>query len=339
MNNGRISVKSGLIFFFKLTGAVIFLTWAFSQIENKVEFFSCVKRALATPHLLVTGIALGGISIFASVYRLYYLLKVQPLNYGRAELVKIILLESFFNLASLGVIFGVGVKLVCLIQKYPEHKLRLALVLMMDSLIGFISVGIIFIGFSIGGGFFESIQNETLRTIFFWSLLLQFIGMISIVGLFFLASDRGVDFIMRRHPKLSHKEHFKNFWSCLNLYRKNFWATIKALIASLILTASYFVAFYVAVLILGDNVPINTVISIMPLVDFVSSIPISISGLGVREKSFEYLMSDLTTLSKAEAVSASLIGFFFHVFWALIGGCVFVIGKFNTKNISKVRDV
>ena len=63
----------------------------------------------------------------------------------------------------------------------------------------------------------------------------------------------------------------------------------------------------------------------MPVVDMAAALPISVSGLGVREKTFETLMAALCGLPEATGVAASLAGWLFNVFWGLIGGAIFIL--------------
>ena len=69
----------------------------------------------------------------------------------------------------------------------------------------------------------------------------------------------------------------------------------------------------------------------MPIVDVVASLPISISGLGVRERTFDFLLNQLTGTPTGMAVAASLIGFVFHSFWGLIGGIAFITEPARSK--------
>jgi len=62
----------------------------------------------------------------------------------------------------------------------------------------------------------------------------------------------------------------------------------------------------------------------MPVVDAMSAMPVSISGIGVREKTFEILMNDLAGLPAEVAVSGSLIGFACSLVWAALGGILFL---------------
>jgi hypothetical protein len=54
-------------------------------------------------------------------------------------------------------------------------------------------------------------------------------------------------------------------------------------------------------------------------------LPISLSGIGVREQLFQNVLSSLFGISKGLAVMISVTGFLMVVFWGLVGGCVYLV--------------
>jgi hypothetical protein len=71
-------------------------------------------------------------------------------------------------------------------------------------------------------------------------------------------------------------------------------------------------------------------------VDTVAGLPISVSGLGVREKTFETLVHGLTGLPGATAISASLVGWLMGVVWGVFGGVLFLRG--GAASLAEVPD-
>ena len=94
----------------------------------------------------------------------------------------------------------------------------------------------------------------------------------------------------------------------------------------MVLFSAHFLSFYCAIFAVGGTAPVMEVLAAMPIVDAVSGLPFSISGLGVREKTFETLIHALTGLPETLAVSASLVGWLMGVVWGLIGGLIFISG-------------
>lgn len=83
---------------------------------------------------------------------------------------------------------------------------------------------------------------------------------------------------------------------------------------------SYYLGFWCAARAYAADVLAVEVVSVMPVVDTVSSLPISIAGLGVRETVFERFLGDLAGVPAGTAVLISLTGFSFTLAWSLLGG-------------------
>jgi uncharacterized protein (TIRG00374 family) len=84
------------------------------------------------------------------------------------------------------------------------------------------------------------------------------------------------------------------------------------------------VAVYWALIVgLGIAAPLEAVIVVVPLVTAITSLPISINGIGLREGAFVYFLSRYG-VSASDAMAASLGVFALIVGFGLLGGVVFV---------------
>src|SRR5690606_23958115 len=73
----------------------------------------------------------------------------------------------------------------------------------------------------------------------------------------------------------------------------------------------------------GLEAPLLALAVIVPIVTCISTLPITPSGLGVRENLY-VLMLAAVTIPPAEALLVSLIGFGTSLFWSAIGGFVYL---------------
>ena len=117
---------------------------------------------------------------------------------------------------------------------------------------------------------------------------------------------------MRRIPEL------------YDVYRKNWWYALGGLMVSFLMLFAYFSSYYCGMRAVGGTAGSGAVISAMPVIDAISGMPISIGGVGVREKLFEVLMKDLAGVPPETAVAASLAGFACNVFWSGLGALFFL---------------
>jgi hypothetical protein len=77
--------------------------------------------------------------------------------------------------------------------------------------------------------------------------------------------------------------------------------------------------FYCAARALGHDLPPFSFAGICAIADAIASLPISIAGLGVREKAFQTLLEMSHGVPAASGVAISLLGFGILLLWAAIG--------------------
>lgn len=115
--------------------------------------------------------------------------------------------------------------------------------------------------------------------------------------------------ILRKYEKL-----FSGFHSTLKDYLKNYWLMFKVTVISLVKWIIASLSVYFAFLGLGVNVPFWIVVVITAMTIIISLIPISISGLGLRESAAVVLYSRLGVEAPAVLVSQIiLLGFSYGI--------------------------
>lgn len=331
----KLGAKVIALFLLKLIGTSIFLYWAFSQVEDKAELAENFRLALASPLWLSGGILLAGITVLASAIRWYILLRAQSIDVRFSYIGKLTLISSLFNVASFGTAAGDAMKMISVMRRYPDKKLVITTTVMVDHMVGFVSGGIIYLVFAWGFGTVQATENFGVRQAFIATTIFQVIGLLFIFAMYLLSTDNALASFRSRFPRLAHNKFILQTSDCLNSFRSCKKALALSLVASFALSASYFFAFYAALRTIGEQVAASTILTVMPIVDVASALPISISGLGVRERTFDFLISELAGIDTSSAVSASLIGFLFHVFWGLVGGIYLI---FERSVFSKHHD-
>jgi uncharacterized membrane protein YbhN (UPF0104 family) len=104
------------------------------------------------------------------------------------------------------------------------------------------------------------------------------------------------------------------------------WRTVAAAtVVSVVMLSLYFFAFHCGLKSVGYTGAALPVMVSMPATDLAASLPISVSGIGVREKTFETLLHTLNATPKEVSVSGSLTGWAFTVAWGCLGGLLFAL--------------
>lgn len=320
----RSQLKIVGLYLLKLLGTGGFLYWAFNQVGDKQALADSFQTAMKSPGWVVAGIAVGAVSILAAALRWHVLLKAQSLDVTFPYVTRLILIAAMFNIVSVGGAGGNAARMIAVMRRNPGRKLVVTLTVMMDHIVGFVSTGVVFLFFAWGCGEVSGLEDGPVKRTLVGATVFELCGILMIILMFVMCSGRMIEGFWKKIPFIARRKRMMDFAQCLNLYRKHWRGTLVSLGASIVLSVSFFLAFYVGLRAIGEVIDVSTLLTVMPLVDVVSAMPISVSGLGVREKTFEYLVGEMTSIGPGAAVSASLIGFLFHVFWGLIGGVVLV---------------
>ncbi len=272
----------------------------------------------------VVGIISAGVSAWLTAIRWWLLLKPQIPGVSCASVIRETFVSLFFNITSLGVAGGDAYKIIALGRRHPNHKLPVAMTVMLDHIVGFFAVAVLFLacaslsaarwsGFggkaqSVLGGFTWLLAGATLF------LLLNII----------LCAPRMRAWGEPRLPWLLKRPHVQRMADSFDGLRRHWRHTLLATVVSAVMTLLFFFSFYCGVRAVGGEAPVLDVMIAMPIVDMVAALPISVSGLGVREKTFETLLTAFSSIPEATAISASLAGWLFSLVWGLAGGLLFV---------------
>ncbi len=196
---------------------------------------------------------------------------------------------SFFNHLLPGIIGGDAVKAYYLYKDTGEGASAVASVFM-DRYIGFAALMLIgVIAFPFGIGYFKGSYIE-------W--ILPLIVLLFLLGSFLIFGLR----IGRRIKLLS------GFYDYFALYRGKKRVIAKTILLSIAIQTIVIFAVYVLSRGLNVNVPLFPLFIFIPVIWTITTIPISISGIGIREASFVLLFGFLG-VSPAQATAISFAWF------------------------------
>ncbi len=252
------------------------------------------------------------LNIFAqliSTFRWRFLL---PAGIGIRKLFSLYMIGAFFNNFMPGVIGGDAVKGYYLYQATGKGGLSLASIFM-DRYIGFVGLlAICTAAFPFG---FKYMQGSRVE----WLLPL--------VVLSFIVASLLI-FGLRLGKRLRTLSEFYNYF---HAYRNQKEVIGKAFLLSVLIQVSAVVAVYLLSLGIGQHVPILACLIFLPLIVLFTTIPLSISGLGIRESGF-VLFFGLVGIKPEAATAISLAWFIATSIGSLIG--LFEYIKYKKESIS-----
>jgi uncharacterized membrane protein YbhN (UPF0104 family) len=280
-----------LIIKFAVSAALLYIVLSKIELE---QVFSMLK-GMSLP-VFISAIFLYILAQFISTLRWKLLL---PGVLGVRKLFSLYMLGAFFNTLLPGVIGGDAVKGFYLYQATGRGSLTLASIFM-DRYLGFVVlIAICALSFPFGYKYFYGSRLE-------W--LLPLVVLLFIVGSFFVFGLR----LGKRIKILS------GFYEYFHAYRNQKEVIGKTLLLSVLVQLAGIFSVYILALGIGQHIPFLACLIFVPLIVMFTTLPISISGLGVREGAF-VLFFGLIGIKPGVATAISLSWFVSITAGSLLG--------------------
>ncbi len=269
---------------------------------------------------IAIGVAVGPLTYIAGGLRFGVLLRVQGIFLPWARVFGIFMVGLFFNLFGLGATGGDVVKIFYVLREAGDKKTAAAFTVLMDRVIGLVALVLMAVGF-VAFRYRWLTQTPATTALVTAFIIVLAAAMSAIVAAIFLAwtglAGRLPAGMPGRGKILELVEVFQNFG-------RDGRSLAIALLLSVVAHSAMFFTFYAAGRSLHAGVKLLDLASMMPIVNTIVSLPISVAGVGVREKLFEELLGGLCGVPASLAVLISVIGFAIGIFYCLLGGIVYL---------------
>ncbi len=276
------------------------------------------------PGAMVLSLVAVGIVLFLGVMRWRMVLRVHGLNLSWGRATEISLVAHFFNSFLLGSTGGDLMKAYYAARETHHKKTEAVVTVFVDRLIGFWAM-LLFAGIMMIPNAQLLFIHPTLRAVALFVLaMLGVCTAIVVLAFWGGVSKRWPDARarLRTLPKGAYLE--KSLDSCRQFGQERMFVP-RALGLSMLLNA--FTVLQVWILSWGMHlqIPLIYLMVIVPTVVLIAALPITPSGLGVRENLFVIMLAAPSiAVPFTPALSLSLLAFAGSLFWSLVGGLVYV---------------
>ena len=308
------------------------LWWVFHDPERRREMGAALK--LADWWWLVAGVVvLLGCTVVATA-RWKILLAVQGIHMTWLRTWQLFMVGMFFNLFMLGSTGGDVVKMFLTMREARDNKAAALLSVFMDRVIGmlaliFLSVAFLYFRYDMLN---HTEGSSTLLNLLLWLLAA---ALLVIIGMFVVSALGWVHYLPPWTPL---RGRIVEISAACHLYAKGWRRTIWAFLISFPLFGMFFTTFYCAARAFTDKLGVVDVFSVMPIVAVITAIPISVSGIGVRESLFVSLLAPFD-VTAAVATLISVTGFLINTLGSLAGGVVFLFYRPSDRAAVNLRDM
>jgi uncharacterized membrane protein YbhN (UPF0104 family) len=307
----------------------------FRDPHKRAEMAETLRNANAS--WLLLGFAMYGVVELIAGWRWKLLLRVQGIELGWSRLWALLLIGVFFNFLIPGGTGGDVVKIFYLLKETPGKRTVALLSVLIDRLVGLIALTV-FAAVLIASGWHWLMSSPDVAR-WMWPGIFILAG--SFMGLHgaYLITSRG--WIHRLPARMPGRDKLAELAMAYNLYGRAWRPTLAAFLLSFPAHLAYFAVFYCAGQGLwheGIRMPtFGELCSILPIVNTLSSMPISLGGLGVREGLFQVFLNRLCQVREGDAVLISSTGYFLTFFWGLIGGAIYLF--YRPSDHARLRDI
>lgn len=304
-----------------ITAGILFLL--FRDPETRSEMAQALRHA--DPWWLLAGVAISGCVELVGGIRWQYLLYVQDIRLPWWRILALMIIGVFFNFVAPGGTGGDLVKTFYLMKETPGKRTLALLSVIMDRILGLLSVVVLAAIFIWVRWDWLTSTRSTKQFVF--TALAILCGAVLMIGGSFVLSGMGL--VHKLPARMPGRDRLAELALAYNLYAKAWKTTLIAFVASALANLGYFATFYCAARAMalpGMNLPsLMDVFAIMPIINTIVSLPVSVGGVGVREGLFQVFLGGLTGISNAVAVVISSTGFVLTAFWGLVGGLVYML--------------
>lgn len=299
-----------------ITGGLLW--WIFRDPEKNRQMWEALGRAQVS--WVAIGFVAIGVAFLLQTQRWLILMKVQGIHLQWWRAWRLVMIGAFFNLFLLGATGGDVIKIFYALRETATKKSAAFLSVLVDRVIGLlaliaVAVVICFINFS-------NLMEHPLTRALLGSLVVILGG-----SLFVILAGVVVDrlHLTKQLPSwMPMHTRILELASAFSVYTRDLQLLFSAFIISVAVHIFIFSSFYCAARAFTEQLTLGDVFSVMPIINTLTALPISFSGLGVREQLFQRLFETLYGIPGNIAVVISLIGFSLLLAWGLLGGVVYL---------------
>ncbi len=255
----------------------------------------------------------GGVNELAGALRWWLCLRIAGVPLGLPHAAGLHFLGLFTSLFLPGTAGGDAAKIAAVMLWYRDRKLAPVLAVLMERLSGLF---IVMIWTAVVAALRAEWFQQTAATAALFHAVQIFLGTAGLMMVMWYLTSRW----RFPHPSwFPFGARLSQVAGVFDLFLAGRGQSLAVLLLAAVCHAGNLGLYYCAARAQGMNWALADALSLMPVIDVATMLPVTVSGLGLREAVFQALLVPLCGAVPATAVLVSLTGFFVAAIWSLPG--------------------
>jgi glycosyltransferase 2 family protein len=296
---------------------IALLWWIFHDPSKRARMAEALK--LAELWWFLPGLALFAVVLILQTHRWHLLLRAIGIRLQWMRTWKLVMIGMFFNLFLLGSTGGDVVKIFYAMREAGKEKAAAFLSIVLDRIMGLLALAFV----------------SVVVVIWKWDILMStadakwLLATIALIlgGSLGVIAAAVVVAALRLENRLPERLPLRRGIVDLAIATRHYVKAPLTLVAVFGISVAahllMFSTFYFSALAFKARLSFADICSVMPIVNTITAMPISLQGVGWRETLFERLLA-LYGTPEAVAVLISISGYLISVAWSLVGGVIFM---------------
>ena len=286
---------------------------------------------------LCGAVALFGTTFCMGVYRWYLLLQSQDIHVPLRRVTAICFVGQFFNAFLLGATGGDVIKSYYAAKQTQTHKAEAVMSVFVDRIIGLVGLFIIaIVMMAWQWRWLYDHPNLRVPSLVVLGLIVAVCAAIPLS--FWRGLPNKFGWLNRLKSKIRFRDHISR---ALDSYQ-GYLARGPLLAKTVLLSMGVHTTIFIGVIFLGRGLNVEGIgwdkyFLILPMINTIASMPISISGFGLREGMYTLMFGDLGVAANV-AVALGLLSYAAQFFWSLVGGLVYMFWKHEPHMLQHAKE-
>ncbi|GAB4165680.1 MAG: hypothetical protein Fur0032_02540 [Terrimicrobiaceae bacterium] len=300
------------------------LWWLFHDAARREAMLDALVRA--DWRWMVAAVLAAGVCEYFGILRWQIFLRMLHVEVPFREVTRLFFIGAFFNQFLPGTTGGDVVRVLYLMRDRPANKTEGFLSVAIDRLLAVLVLVVMGLAFAWGRHAWFA-QSFSVGNLMKWFAITLFVMLAGLVISFVVTSRHLLARLPRRLPFRKQIIKLSTLWQLCIENRSD---ALLGTLYTVPMLLAYFTAFTFAAraFIPPEKMSFGTLLfdmtSVMPLVTAVSSLPISLNGIGVREALFGEILADLFGQPQGVGVLISIAGMFVYLLWGLMGAVFYL---------------